>query len=989
MRRTMSVFSIALVCVLIALPALAQNPTGTVTGKVIYNGEPLPGVTVQLSSPALQGTKTAISTGNGDYLFRHLPPGTYTVSFTLDGFKEQTSEVKVSAVQTRTLDAEMYEESFAEEIVVTGSYETISDSVQAQTTYEQSMVEKLAIDRTLEAAVTLSPGVNTTGPSNNISIAGGQSFDNLWLINGVVVNENIRGQSLPLFIEDAIQETTTSTSGVSAEYGRFQGGVVNMITKSGGNDFQGSFRINLTNDDWISRTELSPERADSVNQSYEATFGGYIMRDRLWFFLAGRDKSLSENRTTDYTLIPYPYGDDERRYEAKLTFSLNQSHRLIGSYIEVERTRQNTDFSRILDTASLNPNRGDPQDIMSFNYTGVLTENVFVEAQYSERNYLIGVGSGSPTTDIIGGTLLLDQSRRSSRYHTPTFCAAPECKQEERNNEDLLAKGSWFISSDTAGSHDLVFGFDRYNDIRIQDNHQQGSDFRIYGSTAIIDDSNYVWPVFAPWDNDLGLRDTYYRWTPIFAAPEGTDFITNSLFVNDTWRFNEKWTFSLGMRYDINDGTDSSGNKVADDSKFSPRLGVTYDVKGDGDLILKASYAHYVTGITQGIHNDAGAGGSPAWTKLEYGADLGATCFNCDAYFAYQAGDPNWQSLLDGNQDDAIQHWYDWFTANGGTSELPGFSGGSFPGFTPQILQSLSSPHTEEFSIGATKRLGTRGVIRADYIHREGNDFYVSVSEPGRYVDTGFVGEVDMLTIENDPGVYTRDYDGLLLNAQYRLNDSWSLGGNWTWSHATGNLDGETANSGPVAGTLTQYPEYREASWNAPNGNLEVDQRTKIRAWAVWDAISSSHHNLSLSLLWNYWSGNNYSLDDTLDPRDYVTNPGYITPPSSVTYYFSGRRQEQWDDITRADLALNYSFFVNAWGADLEFFIQPEIINIFNESGQDGGDDTVNIIQDFDPFTETPVEGTHWEKDSDFGTPTSEGDFQRPREFRVSLGIRF
>lgn len=81
-----------------------------------------------------------------------------------------------------------------------------------------------------------------SGPNGNSVVNGAMSFESLYLVNGVVVNENIRGQSLALLIEDALQETTITTAAVSAEFGRFQGGVVNVVTKSGGNDFSGSFR---------------------------------------------------------------------------------------------------------------------------------------------------------------------------------------------------------------------------------------------------------------------------------------------------------------------------------------------------------------------------------------------------------------------------------------------------------------------------------------------------------------------------------------------------------------------------------------------------------------------------------------------------------------------------------------------------------------------------------------------------------------------------
>ena len=310
MNRRYLISLLAVIVAVTAIPAAAQtSQTGSISGTIMYNGEGLPGVTIQISSPASQGDKVVISQSNGDFISPFLPPGEYTVTFSLEGFRTQTAEgVKVSNQQAKRLDVMMVDESFEGEIEVVGAGETISQNIVAQTTVPLDFQEKLAVTRTIESASLLVPGVNNAG-INGITISGAQSYENLWLINGVVVNENIRGQALDLYIEDAVLETTTSTSGVSAEYGRFQGGVINMLTKSGGNQFSGSFRANLSNDKWVSRTELSADAVDDISTIYEATFGGYILKDALWFFLSGRDTSFSESRTTDYTLIPYTYGN--------------------------------------------------------------------------------------------------------------------------------------------------------------------------------------------------------------------------------------------------------------------------------------------------------------------------------------------------------------------------------------------------------------------------------------------------------------------------------------------------------------------------------------------------------------------------------------------------------------------------------------------------------------------------------------------------------
>jgi hypothetical protein len=165
----------------------------------------------------------------------------------------------------------------------------------------------------------------------------------------------------------------------------------------------------------------------------------------------------------------------------------------------------------------------------------------------------------------------------------------------------------------------------------------------------------------------------------------------------------------------------------------------------------------------------------------------------------------------------------------------------------------------------------------------------------------------------------------------------------------------------------------------------------------IWDVLSSTHHNLSVSLLQNFWSGEAYSAVGSVNPVPYVGDPadfGCVGGPGLVDYYFSECGEYLWDDITRIDLALNHSFFINIGGDQLELFLQPEVLNVFGEQGQDGGNlnilDAANSgLATFDPFTETPVEGAHGEKGSNFGEPTNSGHYQNPRTFRFSVGLRF
>ena len=234
-----------------------------------------------------------------------------------------------------------------EEIVVTSRVETISETNTVASTYTGSKRSRqLPIARTIYETVQLAPGVHNTavGGNRNITINGAMSFENVWMINGVVINENVRGQSRPLFIEDAVSETTVKTAGVSAEYGRFTGGVVNVVTKSGGNEFSGSVRVSLNNDDWESQTPLSGDRVDNITEIYEGTLGGPFWKDKVWFFASYRDLELADtahDRRPDST--PPSLQDDPRdppRGQAD-DHSRTRATRLQASYLELDRTGTN------------------------------------------------------------------------------------------------------------------------------------------------------------------------------------------------------------------------------------------------------------------------------------------------------------------------------------------------------------------------------------------------------------------------------------------------------------------------------------------------------------------------------------------------------------------------------------------------------------------------------------------------------------------------
>lgn len=1006
---------LAVVCfALLANAAAAQVPTGTISGRVLdQGGDPVPGATITVTSPSLQGERTVVTSMYGDYSIPLLPPGDYTVRVELSGFQTVNRQIAVAATQTVPLDVTLAVGGVQESVTVTANAAAFLETATNATSVRQELTQTLPTSRTLVAAVLLAPNVHATGPNatngadGSIAIGGAMSFDNLFMVNGVSVTENVRGQPFTLFIEDAIQETTVSTGGISAEYGRFGGGVVNAITKSGGNTFSGSYRQSFNNDAWRSLTPFedalsevpgptgkSPKelaKAHKTVPTYEYTIGGPILKDRLWFFTAGRIQKQEQGRTTAAPAsIPYVFTNDEKRYEGKLTYSPANSQTVRGSFTKIQQQVTNNNFNNVYDLRSLY-NQNNPQDLLSLNYNGILGTRLAIEGQYSRRNFSF-LDSGSPYTDLEGGTLLIDRSRggTSFRYWAPTFCA---CNDDERNNTEFLAKATYFVSTNRFGAHTLVFGYDNYNDHRLSNNYQSGSNFRILGTRTTFVGSE-VFPVFLG-AGATGSSVTLIQQDPITQESQGADLRVHAGFVNDNWRWNSGVTLNLGLRFDKNDAVDAGGKQASTASRLSPRVGVTWDPAKDGRWAISGSFAKYASAISTSVVSE----GSPAGTAFTY-------------RWEYRGPDINAGTgpLLTSPQ--AIKAVFDWFNANGGAS-LP-LVLADLPGVNQQIGGDLKSPYALEYSAGVSRTLGSRGTVRFDYQYRDFHDFYSMrtdlttgrVSTNAGVFDIGVIGNSDDLK---------RRYQSGAVSTTYRLGRA-TLGGNYTVSRLWGNIDGENASSGPLTARLFQYPEYREAEWNLPEGNLFGDQRHRARVWGSYAVpIAERLGGLDVSLLFAAASGvplgQNSETPNSpglavgqINPIPYVTNPGYANPlsGSTIDYFFFPRDQYRTEAQYRTDFSTNYKY---RFAGHLEAFFHMEVLNIFDKFqlcgcggtvfNNGGGSDArvignaVTTLQAFNPFTETPVEGVNWRLSPTFRTAANRYAYTSPRTFRFNVGVRF
>jgi hypothetical protein len=728
-----------------------------------------------------------------------------------------------------------------------------------------------------------------------------------------------------------------------------------------------------------------------VVPTYEYTFGGPVVRDHLWFFAAGRFQDQIANRQTFVTNIPYTFTQSEKRYEGNATYSLNSNHRVYGAFTKVLLDQLNQSQQSIMDLSSLY-NTSVPQDLYTFSYNGVLTPRLFVEARYNSRHFT-GQGAGSPFTDPINGTLLIDLSKGGSafRYWTSTFCGA--CPPQELDADDVFLKGSYFLSKKGDGSHTMVFGYDTFNDKRQVDNYQSGSNYRIAGTGTIIRGTD-IYPRFLN-------SNTQLIYQPLLVSSLGTNFRIHSAFYNDNWRVNNHLTINAGVRWDKNHGVDSFGALTADDSAVSPRIGAVYDPNGDGRWAITASFGKYVAAVANTIAD----GSSSAGNTASYAWNYTGPQINADTTVASPV-----------TSAAAIQTVMDWCrpdaqgVCTGPTVPVPART---VPGVSRTIPGSLESPHAIEYAAGVSRQFGDRAAARADFIYRDFRDFYSERIDTttGIAVDS-LGGRFDKSFIENTNALKRR-YSAVTFSATSRLSARTDVGGNYTLSRLWGNVDGESLGSGPLPALVFQYPEYAQASWNYPEGDLSADQRHRATAWVNYGVPRL--RGLTVSALETLASGLPYGAVGTVNVAPFVTNPGYLAPLSGTlnkNYYFTARDAFRTESSYRTDLSATYTYSLDAARRHLDLFAQAVVVNLFNQFdlcgcgatsvfGNGGADVSTRIGQAvltnsgtpslaaFNPLTTVPVQGVNWNYGPGFGTATIKSAFTMPRTFRLSMGVRF
>jgi Carboxypeptidase regulatory-like domain/TonB dependent receptor-like, beta-barrel len=751
-RRPFASLCLAAGILLWAHLAAAQSMTGALIGVVKdEHGGVLHAARVRVSSSSLiGGSETTATNDRGQWRFPVLPPGSYVVDVELSGFASyHEPDVRIGAGATLSRSVVLKPAGIGESIVVEGTGSRIeargsgfetrigSDYLTTVPTRRFSMFD----------AIRAAPGVSPTSPSsgtvNTVSAFGSGSNENLFLIDGTNFTCPCSGVARAEPSVDVIQEVQVQSVGVSAEYGNIQGTVFNVVTKQGGNHFQYDAAYYGQSSGLTSQPVLLAVPGGQSSTGYEreryrdftTSLGGPISRDRLWFF--GSYQYLRDYDSQPGTEPSLPRKYEQDKIFGKLTWKLKPGLQLVNSFHDEFWVSPQTPTRVTPFVATQRLSASVPT--MTF---GQLTHALSAATLWDAR---VGRFVYSRDDDPSSGdrTTANRSDRRTgvSSGNVPVFGSLTLIRTSAKATLTHYQRG-WL-------------GLD--HEWKVGTSVEKGEHFQpqvIPGGTRYVDDNGQPFQAISSPPSKVG-----------------GEFITAAAFANDAVRIGDRLTINAGLRFDHSraisqdiSGVDAEGHDTSETinglgtlytwNVFSPRLGVTAILPGDGRTMLRASYGRFNQGVLTGEISPIHPGAAPVTTTAFDAATGGYTTL-------VSVVNPKINLLIDPN---------------------------------------TRTPHTDEYSIGIDREVRPRLAVAIAYIGKTGSHFIGWTDIAGQYREETrtlpnqqtlpvFVltspasGRRFLLT---NPDGYSLRYNGLVTVVEKRHANGWQALGSYTYSRASG-----------------------------------------------------------------------------------------------------------------------------------------------------------------------------------------------------------
>jgi hypothetical protein len=885
-----------LVLSLAAAPAFAQgggaSSTGTIQGRVMdAQGAVLPGVTVSATSPALIQPQSTVTSETGNYRFPAVPPGTYELTYELAGFNTlKRSGIQITLGFTANVNAELALATLQETVTVSGASPVIdTTATRVVQTFKLDQLQSIPNARDMWALLAVTPAVqmsridvggNRAGTQTGY-VAYGFSGQVRVLIEGINTTEGTGGAGF-YFDYSSLEEVFLGTSGQSAEMPN-PGVQSQFIAKSGGNQFGGEVYADWYNnslqgsnipDDYIAPTAFnnSPirEHSNEIDRyyNYSINVGGPVLRDKVWWF-------GTYNR--QFNAVAQPNFNFDSTFNTTLwnavgkgTFQANQKNKFIGYYQWGQKLQPNRlPFgTAVYDSPDPTFRQDSGSWVWKGEWNGTLSDKLYVEARFGDFGYYFPTIANSEEDYFFrdSGTLEILGAHRKW--------------QLDRDRKQLTGAATYFLDTG-AGSHTIKFGGEILKEIGWEGFEQGvGGGIEHVYNNGVSDDVIFRLPT-ATETGKLGLGKSG-------ALTSASALDVQSFFVNDT--FNRgRVTMNAGVRYDRYSSFLPEQQQLAATvgpasveaktfarqqmftwSAAAPRIGLVFDLGGDGRTVLKGNYGFY-------WHNP--------------GVGIGS------------AANPN----IPGKQET-----YTWNDINGDRRWQPGEQTAR----TARLLEGgvllqdgIAQPYTHEASVWLERQLSDSVGLRGGFVYKTEDDLIDTGWQPGRppsaftvpfnFTDIGVdgrsgtaddrtiqmfglptsqSGQFPTTTVVSNSGQYSR-YKTVEVSLNRRYSNRWS------------------AAIGGAYSMLNDFPN------NAPNNPNEpgVQDRTtwNLKASGSYDAP----YGIRLSPVLRHQSGANYARTVAIRaPSGLIaTGTAYVEPMDA------NREDNIWVFDVRAEKTVPFS----------------------------------------------------------------------------------
>ena len=745
MRKTL----LAFLFLAVAVPALAQQQYGRLEGAARdAQGLALPGVTVTLSGESIIGTRNATTDVDGSYRFQALPPGDYTISFELGGFSTVVFEdIRVVTGATFSVTADMQIATVAETVTVTGESPVVDvKSTGVAATFDKTQLDEVPTATDMWAVLHQSPGIRVQGYDVGGSHKSQQSMyetfgvrsQNRVLYEGVNTTEGT-GSAGGYYDYYAMEEFQVSAQGADVEMST-PGAQIQTTVKSGGNDFSGlqSGAWNPANtiaDNFTSELAAQGASPAPVLQFYEfhLDLGGPIVRDKAWFYAAYNNfyidtaiSGVDQNIATDI-------GDFDI-FTAKLNYQITERDQFIGFSTWSWKRKPNRGLS------STRP----AESILAQDYW-IWLHKAEWQRVWSDRlfsNIMIGHMGTTwpmvPNADPINGNeprINLNNDHWSGAGWQPFT--------RNRWKPQSTAQFNYYVPIGN-GSHDFKFGWDWQIDselsgwntnsgaVRYRDDPSQGRPYNAHqvdlvGVPNLVDNRNMHADFFV--QDVWTVNDRLTLMAGVRAGSQYLSYLESDNSPGSACQDVLQCQFELPSNQSqilmqvFGSGGTTPGDNVFTHWNFAPRVGLTYDVTGEGTTVFKSYFGRYYANVGTGL-GTANPGGQPSARYV----------------------------FLDQNENGTLDTYSE-------LGEQLTFTAGAGSGSTTPIDPDWSLPYADELSASIEHEITADLGTRVSYVYKRMRNTW------GRYDQIDTLNRNTAITIptcDGCPSGYNRSFNLLL-----------------------------------------------------------------------------------------------------------------------------------------------------------------------------------------------------------------------------------